>query len=140
MGIPNFVIAHDDRADTTKGFLSHVIEINSNIDEVIKRIEVEFAIVDSLNEKIIENKKRVFIQYKRSLVKVINKKADYGKNFINKTAQFNRVLELDKNGFSEENRHFTESINQYKGGYKKYFMYRVLTKLHSLFTKAKSKF
>ena len=140
MGIPNFVIAHDDRADTTKGFLSHVIEVNSNIDEVIKRIEVEFAIVNSLNEKIIENKKRVFIQYKRSLVKVINKKADYGKNFINKTAQFNRVLELDKNGFSEENRHFTEIINQYKEGYKKYFMYRVLTKLHSLFTKAKSKF
>ena len=140
LGIPNFVIAHDDRADTTKGFLSHVIEVNSNIDEVIKRIEVEFAIVDSLNEKIIENKKRVFIQYKRSLVKVINKKADYGKNFINKTAQFNRVLELDKNGFSEENRHFTEIINQYKEGYKKYFMYRVLTKLHSLFTKAKSKF
>lgn len=140
MGIPNFVIAHDDRADTTKGFLSHVIEVNSNIDEVIKRIEVEFAIVDSLNEKIIENKKRVFIQYKRSLVKVINKKADYGKNFINKAAQFNRVLELDKNGFSEENRHFTEIINQYKEGYKKYLMYRVLTKLHSLFTKAKSKF
>ena len=104
---------------------------------MIKRIEVEFAIVDSLNEKIIDNKKRVFIQYKRSLDKVINKKADYSKNFINETAQFNRVLELDKNGFSEENRHFTEIINQYKEGYKKYFMYRVLTKLHSLFTKSK---
>ena len=72
LAIPNICIAHDNRAETTAGFLSERISIDTTEEEVYSIINKIIINIATLNQKLQNHKKTLFYQYSELVQKHLN--------------------------------------------------------------------
>lgn len=70
LGIPSFIIKHDNRGNTADGFLAEYLDIDSNKELIYSQINNICSKIYSQNRRIIKHKKNVFREYKSKISKL----------------------------------------------------------------------
>ena len=68
LGIPSFIIKHDDRGDTADGFLANEIFLNEEINKVFNKVDKLICNISNKNKELIEHKQTIFEMYKNVLI------------------------------------------------------------------------
>lgn len=63
LGIPGIMIKHDNRSNTTDGFLAPSVKVGTPVEEVIQKIKKVSLDVEHYSDRLIEHKKNVMNQY-----------------------------------------------------------------------------
>lgn len=94
LGIPNINISHDDRGTTCRGFLSEIIDNETQELQFYQTFEKMISEISKLNIQIIQHKNNVFNEYVNLIKKSMNKlhKITYSNNIDYSSCQISNII------------------------------------------------
>lgn len=104
LGIPNINISHDDRGTTCRGFLSEIINNETQESQFYQTFEKMISEISKRNIQIIQHKNNVFNKYVNLIKKSMNKlqKITYSNNIDYSSCQISNIIYEPQNEITEK--------------------------------------